>query len=124
MAYINRYASGYFFAGLATGASLALSESAIRRSSIGDIRGRATRSPQIGRQGSAAPATITGHGPDKFRQAANYTAEQSVSIRNRPTRATARSIMAQPLPRQTLGRINRQQQLNRIPIIWGEEVTE
>ena len=120
MARINAHAAGYFFAGLATGASLALSESTIRRSSIGDIRSRATRSPQTRRQGTAAPATVTGHGPDKFRQSSNYTAEQSVSVRNRTTGASARAIVAQPV----FSRSVRQQQLNRIPIIWGEEVTE
>ena len=115
----NRNATGYLFMGIYIGAALAMSESASRRSINGDIRSRATGGQTPGRQSIPSPGTPSRHGADKFKSASNnYTAESSITVRNRPTRppAKATGLAHGPAKFKVMSRPTE--------IIWGPESTE
>ena len=125
MARNNRFAAGYFFMGFSLGASLAIQEIAGRRPNGGDIRGRTTGSPQTRRQGPAAPGTPLRHGPDKFADTINYTAEQSATLRSGPARPKVKPII--PLTKVLPGVPFGPGQFREAAVrrqIWGEEITE
>jgi hypothetical protein len=125
MAGNNRFAAGYFFLGLSVGASLALQETAGRRPNGGDIRSRTTGSPQTRRQSPAAIGTPLRHGPDKFADTINYTAEQSATVRSRPARPKVKPIIPNLniVPGVPFGPGQFREAAVRRQV-WGEEITE